>query len=163
MKPNFLTEKGAGSPSRCAGCEDMGQRPLGSAESSAGREAVGPWAQEWTLCYAIRPKGLGLLAWGTVSLGSFGKGVWPYPTALEASANGATRTVGVRCCPGYIKTSAGVSPRVGTAAAGFLGLAASVPSLGEPGIRAATGSGHGFLGIQEPAHSCPCLPMAWAL
>lgn len=35
-----------------------------------------------------RPKGLGLPAWEQ-SLGSFGKGVWPYPMALEVSTNGA--------------------------------------------------------------------------
>ena len=41
-------------------------------------------------------------------------------------------------------------------------LAASVPALGEPGVRAAAGTGHGFLGTQHPSASCPCQPAARA-
>lgn len=30
-------------------------------------------------------------------------------------------------------------------------------------VRAATGSGHGFLGTREPSGSCPCPFLAWVL
>lgn len=49
------------------------------------------------------------------------------------------------------------------AAEAFPGPAASVPSIGDTGVMAATGSGPGFPDPGEPGRPCPCLPKAQVL
>lgn len=80
---NFLPRKGARPLTRYA----RRAWPLGSVESSGDREAVGPEHRNRPRARRSDPK-----AWDaclkTVSLDSFGMGVWPHLEAWEASLRG---------------------------------------------------------------------------
>lgn len=106
--------------------EDVGQGPLGRAESSGGR-AEGPRAQEWACVRPSDPKVVGCLLGDGVSR-KLWKGDLAKPGSVGDLQKGCSQNGVGEVLPRLDQDSCEGQPQGGGAAAGLLGLAASVRS-----------------------------------